>query len=186
MSIRVRPSHVAVLVPSVRKAGEFLQQFGFQIGQEEVWDSEGTKEIYVERDKANSILLMEPIKPGAYQRAIEKRGPGLHHLAIDVENLEDYIESLAASGWLLHPISIKTMKQSRTAYLARPGFPGLIEVQERKECVERPIFVDRIEIPLDSQFQRLIDPIGLSGILMPSKELIFSLEGRPIKMEDLL
>lgn len=98
MSIRVRPSHVAVLVPSVRKAGEFLQRFGFQIGQEEVWDSEGTKEIYV----------------------------------------------------------------------------------------ERPIFVDRIEIPLDFQFQRLIDPIELSGILMPSKELFFSLEGRPIEMEDLL
>ena len=75
------PSHVAILVPSVRKAAD--------------------------------------------------------HLAIDVLNLESYIESLAGSGWLLHPISIKTMKQSQTVYLARPGFPGLIEVQERKEPIGR-------------------------------------------------
>ena len=59
------PSHVAILVPSVRKAADYLSQFNFQIGKEEVWDGEGTKEIYVERDKSNSLLLMEPIKPGA-------------------------------------------------------------------------------------------------------------------------
>ncbi len=186
MSIKILPSHVAVLVPSVRKAADYLQQFDFQIGKEEVWDGEGTKEIYIERDKGNSLLLMEPVKPGAYQRALDKRGPGLHHLAVDVLNLESYIESLAGSGWLLHPMSVKTMKQSQTAYLARPGFPGLIEVQERKELVERPIFVDRVETPFDSQLHRMIDPIGLSGILVSSKELSFSLAGRLIAMKDLL
>lgn len=72
------------------------------------------------------------------------------------------------------------------AYLARPGFPGLIEVQESKELMERPVFVDRVEIPFDSQFRRLIDPIGLSEILVPSKELSFSLAGRLIAMKDLL
>lgn len=119
--------------------------------------------------KANSLLLMEPIKPGAYQRVLEKRGPGLHHLAIDVLHLEQYIESLAGSGWLLHPVSIKTMKQSQTAYLARPGFPGLIEVQERKELVEtsysglelfRRYFA---LISLNSRVRRAFDGHGLSG-----------------------
>ncbi len=186
MSIKILPSHVAVLVPSVRKAADRLQKFDFQIGKEEVWDGEGTKEVYVESDKGNSLLLMEPIKPGAYQRAFDKRGPGLHHLAVDVLNLESYVESLAGSGWLLHPMSVRTMKQSQIAYLARPGFPGLIEVQERKELVERPIFVDRVEIPLDSQLHRLIGPIGLSEVLVSSKELSFSLSGRLIAMKDLL
>lgn len=67
MSITILPSHVAVLVPSVRKAADFLQKFDFQISQEEVWDSEGTKEIYVERDKANSLLLVEAVRPCAHQ-----------------------------------------------------------------------------------------------------------------------
>jgi hypothetical protein len=71
MSYKIQPSHVAILVPSVRKAADYLRQFDFRIGKEESWDGEGTREIYVEKDKANSLLLMEPIKPGAYQRAIE-------------------------------------------------------------------------------------------------------------------
>lgn len=186
MNTKIVPSHVAVLVPSVRRAADYLQQFDFQIGKEEVWDGEGTKEIYVEREKGNSLLLMEPIKPGAYQRALEKRGPGLHHLAIDVLNLESYIESLAGSGWLLHPMSVKTMKQSKTAYLARPGFPGLIEVQEQNELVERPLFVEGISLSMDLSHVGLLNFIGLSSVVSASElatEMILS--GRRIKLGDL-
>ncbi|MEK6705026.1 MAG: VOC family protein [Bdellovibrionota bacterium] len=165
MSFIISPSHVAVLVPSVRKAADHLRQFNFQIGKDEVWDGEGTKEIYVEREKSNSLLLMEPIKPGAYQRALEKRGPGLHHLAIDVLDLEGYLESLAGSGWLLHPTSIKTIKKVQTAYLARPGFPGLIEVHERKELKDRPLFVDGISLKFDSSLNGLLKHTGLDSIV---------------------
>lgn len=185
MSIKLFPSHVAVLVPSVRRAADHLQKFNFQIGLEEVWDGEGTKEIYVERSKANSLLLMEPIKSGAYQRALEKRGPGLHHLAIDVLNLEGYIESLSGSGWLLHPASIKTMKQSQTAYLARPGFPGLIEVQERHELKEQPLFVDRISLTFDSSLQGMLKYIGLDSIVTSSSSQDLFLGGHVMQMKDL-
>lgn len=183
----IRPSHVAILVPSVRKAADYLRQFDLQIGKEEDWDGEGTKEIYIEKDKANSLLLMEPIKPGAYQRALAKRGPGLHHLAIDVLNLENYIESLAGSGWLLHPMSIKTMKQSQTAYLARPGFPAIIEAQERKELTDLQIFVKEISMPMDPALLSLVKHIGLEGIVKHSPEkATLSFGSQTIYLEDLL
>lgn len=162
---RVLPNHVAILVPSVRKAADYLSQFNFQIGKEEVWDGEGTKEIYIERDKSNSLLLMEPIKPGAYQRALEKRGHGLHHLAIDVLNMDSFIESIIGSGWLLHPVSLKTIKQSQTAYLAKPGFPGLIEVQQRDEILARSLFVSEINLSLDAKSESLLTAIGLNQIV---------------------
>lgn len=182
----IKPNHVAVLVPSVRKAADFLRQFDFQIGKEEVWDGEGTREIYIEKDKSNSLLLMEPIKSGAYQRAMDKRGPGLHHLAIDVLNLENYIESLAGSGWLLHPMSIKTMKHSQTAYLARPGFPALIEVQERKELAERPLFVDGISLKLDASLKGLLRHVGLASIVKQSSSATeLSLADRVVQLKDL-
>jgi len=181
----ILPSHVAILVPSVRKAGDYLRQFDFQIGKEEEWDGEGTREIYVGREMGNSLLLMEPIKPGAYQRALEKRGPGLHHLAIDVLNLESYLESLAGSGWLLHPMTIKTMKQSQTAYLARPGFPALIEVQERKELKDQPLFVDSISLKLDPSSNGLLKHIGLDSVVTASSSTELSLAGRVVSMKDL-
>lgn len=165
MLLNLYQSHVAILVPSVRKAAERLAHFPFQIGQEEIWDGEGTKEIYVEGEKANSLLLVEPIKPGPYQSALEKRGPGLHHLAIDVLNLETFIQSLSGSGWLLHPRSIETIKKARTAWLARPGFPALIEVHERKELVERPLFVERVFLGIKESDVRLLEVVGLSSIV---------------------
>lgn len=183
----ILPSHVAILVPSVRKAADQLRQFDFQIGKEEVWDGEGTREIYVERDKGNSLLLMEPIRSGAYQRALEKRGPGLHHLAIDVLNLESYIDSLAGSGWLLHPMSVKTMKQSQTAYLARPGFPALIEVQERKELNNRQLFVDQVFVSVDPSLVKLVDHVGLDGVVkVSSGPTRLSLGGQMLSLEVLL
>jgi len=187
MSLKVFPSHVAVLVRSVKKAADFLKKFDFQIGQEEIFEGEGTKEIYVEYDNANSLLLMEPTRAGPYQRALEKRGPGIHHLAIDVLDIENFIHSLVGSGWLLHPSSLKTMKKSKTVYLARPGFPGLIEVQEREKITSRPLFVEGISLKTDAAHSGLLDSIGLGSIVTPSiqpTELILS--GKRIPLSDFI
>ena len=158
-------SHVAILVPSVEKASEYLAQFGFHIGEVEEFEGEGTREIYIESDKGNSLLLMEALDHGPYRRAFNKRGPGLHHIAIDVLDLNNYIESLSGSGWLMHPMSIKTIAQSKTAYLARPGFPGLIEVQERKKLSKNAMFVKQISLKMDSTLIKLLKPVGLDELI---------------------
>jgi len=185
--MQIQLSHVALLVPSTQKATEHLRQFNFQIGPDEFWEGEGTKEVYIEREKGNSLLLMEPFKDGAYKRALEKRGPGIHHLAIDVTNIETYIESLAQSGWLLHPRSLKTIKQVKTAYLARPGFPALIEVQENKTLEEKPLFVNLIELPFDSSLEKLLLPIGCENVVKKNEgELLITLFQQKIKFSNLL
>lgn len=136
-------NHIAFLVPNAVKSAEYLRQFDFKIGPVEKWDSGGTLEIYVgdlSSEMAN-LLLMEPTKEGAYTRAMAKRGPGVHHVGIDVLNLETYIDGLSGSGWLLHPKSLKTIKQTRTAWLARPNTPALIEVQQCDVLKESPLFI---------------------------------------------
>lgn len=168
MKLEMSPSHVAILVPSVRKAADVLRRLDFEIGEEESFEE--TKEIYVQGSARNSLLLMEPKETGSYQRALKKRGPGLHHLAIDVLDLEVFLGSLSGSGWLLHLNSLKTIKSYKTAYLARPGFPALIEVQEKKKLMDGPDFVEGITVRFDSDVDRLIKPIGLSHILKRSTE----------------
>lgn len=184
-SKKVALSHVAVLVPSVRKAADYLRQFEFTIGKEEDWDGEGTREIYVELGKANSLLLMEPIKEGAYRRALEKRGPGFHHFAIDVLNLESYVEALSGTGWLLHPTSLKTIRHSKTAYLARPGFPSLIEVQERESLSNEDLFVDKIYFNMNANQSHLLEPVGLSSITELRSCNGLSLAGKNIELKNL-
>lgn len=180
-------SHVALLLPSVSKAASKLHQMGFSIGPEEIWANEGTKEIYAERDKTNSLLLMEPTSSGPYLRALEKRGPGLHHIAIDVTDIDKYIASIIQTGWLLHPQSIQTLKQTKTAYLARPGFPALIEIQENLKIIREKPFVKKISIPFDSSLIKLLEPIGQFDIIQRT-DLKFSLtlNEHEILFQDLL
>lgn len=182
----ISPSHVAVLVPSVRKAADFFRKFDFEIGKEDLFEGEGTREIYVEYGKVNSLLLMEPTKPGSsYQRALDKRGPGIHHLAIDVLDLEKFISGLAGSGWLLHPNSIHMMKHVGTAYLARPGFPGLIEVQQKEKLQRGVPFVSQVSLPIDKSHSKLVEAIGLLEILKPSKAQELVIGGQTVPLKDL-
>ena len=164
-------NHVAILVPSVNRAAEVLKPLGFTIGPAETWEGEGTLEIYVGNRETHTghLLLMEPQKAGAYRRALDKRGAGLHHIAIDVLDLESFIGEIAGSGWLLHPRSLCTIRDSRTAYLARPGVPMLIEVQERKMFTDKPSFVTGLGLALPDVGSKLIAAIGLAEVIQHTK-----------------
>ena len=164
-------SHIALLVRSVDRAAQLLAGNGYKIGPREEWEGEGTAEIYVGDDNDDSrLLLMEPIGPGAYQRAMQKRGPGLHHIAIDVPALQEYVVGLGGTGWFLHPKSVQTIPKTKTAWLARPGMGLLIEVQERDNVSEPSrSFVSRIEKPMTKQEQTLIAALGVQT-LTPSED----------------
>lgn len=184
MKHEISPSHVAVLVPSVRKAADYLRQFKYEIGEEEVFGE--TREIYVQGSECNSLLLIEPKGAGSYQRALEKRGPGIHHLAIDVLEIEKFLDSISGSGWLLHLNSVKSLKDLRTAYLARPGFPALIEVQEKKKLGGGPLFVEKISLELGQNFAGLVGAVGLADILKPTAaNPSLVLRGQKIELEKL-
>lgn len=178
-----------MLVPNAIKSAEYLRQFDFKIGPAEKWDGEGTLEVYVGDLKSEmaNLLLMETTKEGAYTRAMAKRGPGLHHIAIDVLNLETYIDQLSGSGWLLHPKSLKMIKDSQTAYLARPDVPTLIEVQQREVLKDSPLFISNLMIPALSALNlKMFNSLGLNQIqCSASNDLVLMAHGKEILFKDL-
>lgn len=170
MSIVSKLSHVAVLVPSVQRSASCFAKLGIPVGPAEEWDGEGTREIYVgDKNHSGLLLLMEPIKQGAYSRAMAKRGPGLHHIAIDVVSLETFIAGISNSGWLLHPRSLATIQKNQTAYLARPGMRMLVEVQERNSIEESPPVVLRLEMPFSKRELELLGVLGLGSFFCPTE-----------------
>ncbi len=134
-------NHIAILVGSIEETIEASSFPNEIIGPVETFPSEGTKEVYVgPENQLGRVLLMQPNGDGPYLNALKKRGPGLHHVAIDVENLDNFLNCLPGSGWFLHPKSISFYKDSRQVYLCRPGVSTLIEVQERKVLSENECF----------------------------------------------
>ena len=141
--------HVAVLVESIEATLARLGVGGHMVGAIEAFPSEGTRECYVgAQGAAARLLLMQATDPrGPYGRALRRRGPGLHHVALTCSELEAFIDGLSGTGWYLLPQSLRTIKASRTAWLGRPGVGTLLEVQEGKPALGAPVVTD-LEIPV--------------------------------------
>lgn len=162
--MKIEFDHVGILVTDVMCAVESLQPNDWPIGEIEVFSSEGTKEVYIGPTSASGrLLLIEPIGEGPYRQALTKRGPGIHHIAIHVDDAVEFTDHIAGSGWYLHPKSLSTFEQYETLWLARPGVPLLVEVVQYKSMTrsESPEFVSQIEVSLPKSKPQLASAIGL-------------------------
>ncbi len=189
-NISVKLNHVAILTKSAENAAALCKMSGYELGPVEDFPAIGTREIYVGSFEKNGLLLlMQAVGLGPYLDALQKRGPGLHHIAVDVDSIESYLSSLAGSGWLLHPQSLHTLKHSKTVYLARPGFNALIEVQEvSEESLANPKdhFISEVFIVGGQEQQKLISSLQISGLhLAPRNESAIVVDGKRILIADL-
>lgn len=143
-------NHVAILVKSIESALEQNPFSSADIGEIEEFPSEGTRELYVGSPVMGRILFMQAIGEGPYQRALEKHGAGLHHIALDVENIDEFVRQLSGSGWYLHPVSLDYYKKRKQVYLCRPGTPVLMEIQERQIFEDDDYFIQKVGFPFAS------------------------------------
>ena len=164
--MRSHLTHTAVLVHSVDRVAEFFAKKGFRLNAPEVFENEGTREIYIgDLDKDSSkILLVEPHGDGPYRRALHKRGPGLHHLGIDVENLVEYCTMLGRVGWLLHSFSLISATKYQIVYLVRPGVPLMLEVRENGTTQRSPALLHGLTLARLTKHKPMIRAMGLENV----------------------
>lgn len=136
--------HVALVVRRLEPVLERLE--GLAAGPVESFPSEGTREVYLGAGSSR-LLLMEPTNSeGPYARALAKRGPGLHHVALNVPDLEGFLDRVR--GWLLVPGCLRDIAETRTAWLGRPGVATLLEVHEAEPADDEGMpLVEQLELP---------------------------------------
>ncbi len=100
-------------------------------------------------------------------------------------DLNGFLQSISDSGWLLHLNSINSINEYKTAYLARPGFPGLIEIQQKEKISEGSLFVEKVTVPLDSKQMHLVQVLGLENIVIPGEKNTITLVGNNIELKEL-
>ncbi len=101
--------HIAIAVKSIDETlGIFDNVFGLKADHMKEMPDQGVKAATVRVGDTN-IEFIEPIDPnGAVAKFVEKKGEGIHHICIEVDNIDEELKSLAAKGVeLIHKQAIK-------------------------------------------------------------------------------
>ncbi len=91
--------HIGIAVNDIHAALEF---FGVNFGAPDAkiveMDDQGVKACLIEIGETR-LELLEPLSPeSAVGRFIERRGEGLHHLALNVDDIAGKLKILSANG----------------------------------------------------------------------------------------
>ena len=130
-----RIDHVGVIVKDIEEAATlFSECFGFSKadalpGTEPQGDF---KSVQLTAGDV-TIELIEPTNPsGALANFMQKRGEGLHHISIEVDDIDKELESLRAKGVRLIDEEAQAVGRSKSAFVHPVATKGiLLELTEK-------------------------------------------------------
>lgn len=92
-------SHIAVVVPELEEALSFwVEALGLSLVHVEHVADQGVDVAFLPAGESD-IELLEPIDPqSGVARYLEKRGPGIHHICFEVEDIDETLDRLKTAG----------------------------------------------------------------------------------------
>ena len=93
--------HIGVAVRSLAEAGKFYRDLGLECAGEEEVAEQRVRVAFFPAGEARLELLESTDPEGPIGKFVEKRGPGLHHIALKVADLEGTLARLVAEGHAL-------------------------------------------------------------------------------------
>ena len=91
--------HIAIAVNDVEESAKVYQKaLGIDEIEFETVESEGVKVAIISMENGR-IELMQPTKDDSpIKKFLDKKGPGLHHLALETDNIEGEVERMEGCG----------------------------------------------------------------------------------------
>lgn len=95
----IKINHIAVVVEDVQAALNFWQRaLGLSLSHTERNEGEAVEIAFLPVGDSEVELIAPTTTDSGVARFLANRGPGLHHLCIEVDDIEASIERLTASG----------------------------------------------------------------------------------------
>jgi methylmalonyl-CoA epimerase len=110
--------HIAIAVKNLDAALQLYNDlFGIKPSKIETIPQQGVKAALLPVGEGDEIELLEPIDPqSGVAKFIESRGEGIHHICLEVDNVDEELGSLANKGVQLID------KQGRPGLAGKVGF----------------------------------------------------------------
>ena len=126
--------HIGIAVRSI-EAAAIYKALGLSIDDIETVASQGVKTAFLSVGDSN-LELLEPLSSDStVAKFIEKRGEGIHHICLRVDNIEDHLTRLKGEGFrLINEKPVPGAHGCRVAFLHPAAGNGvLIELSEKTE-----------------------------------------------------
>ena len=126
--------HIGIAVKSL-DAAKIYEALGLAIEHVETVETQKVKTAFLSVGDSK-LELLEPTSPdSAVAKFIEKRGEGIHHICLRVDNIEEHLENLKARGYrLINEAPVPGAHGCRVAFLHPSAGNGvLIELSEKIE-----------------------------------------------------
>ena len=127
-----RLDHIGIAVRSIDEARVY-HALGLTIDHVETVETQKVKTAFISVGDSN-IELLEPTSPDStVAKFIEKRGEGIHHICLRVDDIETELAKLQAEGFrLINPAPVPGAHGCRVAFLHPSAGSGvLIELSEK-------------------------------------------------------
>ena len=91
--------HIAIAVNDIEESAKVYQKaLGIDEIEFETVESEGVKVAIIQMENGR-IELMQPTKDDSpIKKFLDKKGPGLHHMALETDNIEGEVERMEGCG----------------------------------------------------------------------------------------
>jgi methylmalonyl-CoA epimerase len=128
-------NHIGVIVRDIDEALRvFSEIFGFKKAETlpEVTPQEEFRSVFLVAGEV-TIELIEPLNPnGSLANFLQKRGEGLHHISIEVDDIDQELELLRAKGVRLINEEAQAIGDSKVAFVHPVATKGiLVELTQR-------------------------------------------------------
>jgi len=116
--------HLGIAVKSVAEARKFYEQLGMKVTYEEVVEHEKVKTAMIPLGESRIELIEATTDDSVIAKFIAKRGEGLHHVALHVEDIHATFRQLKAQGVRLISDEVKTGAGGHLYIFVHPSSAG--------------------------------------------------------------
>jgi methylmalonyl-CoA/ethylmalonyl-CoA epimerase len=116
--------HLGIAVKSISQARKFYEQLGMHVVGEEVVEHEKVRAAMVPIGESRFELLEPTSDDSVIAKFISRRGEGLHHVAVQVNDISDTFEQLKRKGVRLISDEVKIGARGHLYIFVHPSATG--------------------------------------------------------------
>jgi methylmalonyl-CoA epimerase len=122
--------HLGIAVNSIQSSRSFYEALGLSVAHEETVEHEQVRVAMIPLDESH-IELLEPTNDDSpVGRFLKKRGEGLHHVALHVDDITGTLHALKAKGVRLISDQVRVGAGGHLYFFVHPSSAGgvLLEI----------------------------------------------------------